>query len=299
MDVKNLMTFLEVADTKSFSISASNLKITQPAVSKRVATLEEQLSTRLFDRVGKKILLTETAEMLLPSARKIVSEIDYIEDLICQPGNRITGKLSICTSPHIASGCLPDVLTTFASQHPEVEISVEVKNSTDVVEDIENGVYDIGICELAGLTTIDLQCTRLRSEKLNIVVAKHHSLASYPIVRPEDLASHASILPPETTASRVLLSRALAVTGHREKNAIVMPNFNALARMVETGLGWGILPASFPSAEAFVVLDVVDVNLELNTYLLCHSAITQSHAATAFVEKLGHPKNQTSLPAGQ
>ena len=86
MDINNLQAFIEVADKKSFSRSAESLKLTQPAVSKRIAALEAELASRLFDRVGRRVHLTEAGKVLLPSALKISSEISRIESELCTMG---------------------------------------------------------------------------------------------------------------------------------------------------------------------------------------------------------------------
>ena len=80
MDIENLETFIEVAETRSFSQSAKILSLTQPAVSKRIASLESALSTRLFDRVGRTVHLTEAGRILLPSAKQSVYAIS---DQVC------------------------------------------------------------------------------------------------------------------------------------------------------------------------------------------------------------------------
>ena len=288
MDVKNIITFLEVADTRSFSVSAGNLNITQPAVSKRVAALEEQLSTRLFDRIGKKVFLTESAQLLIPSARKIVSEVGHMEEIICHSGSRTTGNLRISVTPYIAACCLPDHLSCFNRQCPEVDIKLEVKDSASVLEGIQSGVFEIGLCELAEPVTDGFSSHSLKDESLNIVVAPTHSLTKQGTVTPQELAAYRSILPPPGTPGRVLLSKALSVSGYVEKNAIAMPNYTEVAQMVETGLGWGILPQSYQGSGDFVVLTVEGINLELHTYIIRQTGLTMSQAAVAFVDLLQH-----------
>jgi DNA-binding transcriptional LysR family regulator len=288
MDVKNIVTFLDVADTRSFSISAANLKITQPAVSKRVATLEEQLSTRLFDRLGRRVLLTEAAEVLLPSARKIVSEIDRVESQLCQLGKTVAGHLGLVSSPHVAATYLPEFLKQFSAQFPDVEVSLEVKHSPELIEDVEHGLFEIGLCELSNTHASETSSEQIWREKLNIVVAPQHPLAGLHAVSAEELTSYPAILPPVSTTSRTLISEALAVSGYKEKNATIVPNFSALAKMVEIGLGWGILPQPMCTSPKLVVLSTSGLELDLCTYLIHHRSLTLSKAATAFSRALPH-----------
>ena len=76
MDLASLQTFIAIAEQRSFSLAGERLHVTQPAVSKRVASLEEQLGVRLFDRVGRETRLTEAGQALLPRAYRIVNELD-------------------------------------------------------------------------------------------------------------------------------------------------------------------------------------------------------------------------------
>ena len=76
MDINNLKTFVSVAETRSFSLASENLFLTQPAISKRIAALESELATALFDRIGRQITLTEAGRALLPRARKILDELE-------------------------------------------------------------------------------------------------------------------------------------------------------------------------------------------------------------------------------
>ena len=76
MDTNQLATFIAVAETNSFTLSAEQQHQTQPAISKRIQLLEEFLGNKLFDRIGKRVILTEAGEVLLPYAKKIIREIE-------------------------------------------------------------------------------------------------------------------------------------------------------------------------------------------------------------------------------
>ena len=124
MDINNLKAFIEVADKKSFSRSADSLQLTQPAVSKRIAALETELSARLFDRVGRSVHLTEAGRVLLPCARQISSELNRIEDVICNLGKEVSGKLSLSTTERVGAQRLPPVLKSFRDAYPNVDLSL-------------------------------------------------------------------------------------------------------------------------------------------------------------------------------
>jgi len=101
MDIQNLSAFIAVNQHGSFSRAAEQLFITQPAVSKRISALESALNTRLFDRIGKTVQLTSAGHALLPSAQRILAELEESKRAISNLDTKISGRLSIATSHHL------------------------------------------------------------------------------------------------------------------------------------------------------------------------------------------------------
>ena len=98
MDILNLQTFISVSDAGSFSRASEQLFITQPAVSKRISALEQELGIPLFDRIGKKVQLTEAGHALLPSAKKILAELEESRRAISNLSGKVSGSLKLGTS---------------------------------------------------------------------------------------------------------------------------------------------------------------------------------------------------------
>ena len=117
MDINALKAFVEVARSGSFSQASSNLFLSQPAISKRIATLENQLDLKLFDRIGKKVFLTEAGTKLLPKAVEVLQQTDDIKRLASNMENQVSGPLILGTSHHIGLRRLPPVLKTFIKQN--------------------------------------------------------------------------------------------------------------------------------------------------------------------------------------
>ena len=110
MDTQSLQAFLCVAECSSFSGAAEQLHLTQPAISKRIATLEKQLNARLFDRIGRHIHLTEAGRALLPEAQRILQDIREARRRIDDLRGSVSGRLSMGISHHIGLHRLPPVL---------------------------------------------------------------------------------------------------------------------------------------------------------------------------------------------
>src|SRR5690606_2661470 len=122
MDTQHLQAFVAIAETGSFSAAAERLHLTQPAVSKRIAILEELLGCPLFDRIGRHISLTQAGLSLLPKAKNILQEVSAARRAITDLNGEVRGQLSIATSHHIGLHRLPPYLREFSKIYPEVRL---------------------------------------------------------------------------------------------------------------------------------------------------------------------------------
>src|SRR5690606_14764761 len=107
LDTQHLQAFVAVAETGSFSAAGERLHLTQPAISKRIAILEQQLASSLFDRVGRKISLTQAGLSLLPNAKRILQDVADAHRAVTDLRGEVRGQLSIATSHHIGLHRLP------------------------------------------------------------------------------------------------------------------------------------------------------------------------------------------------
>ncbi len=286
MDINNLRAFIEVADKRSFSRSAESLHLTQPAVSKRIAALESELSARLFDRVGRSVHLTEAGHVLLPSARQISAELDRIEEVICNLGKSVTGKLSIGTSPHIGVTYLAPVLKQFRVQFPDVDMDIQFNNSVQTLEDVENGIFEMGLCALHKPVGPKLKEIDIWQDDMSIVVARDHPLAEEHNVDLELLLKCPAVLPPAPFASRALIDQALAVRNAKANVNLEVADFDTLSMMVKIGLGWGILPNALCNNDSLYVVKLSGIDLKRRVSLVRHQDRTLSRAAQAFIKSL-------------
>src|SRR5690606_24029265 len=119
MDWASLSAFVAIADRGGFSAAAEQLHLTQPAVSKRIAQLEQVLDVRLFDRLGRQVVLTEAGRLLLPRARQMLAEADAARRALQDLGQEIGGRLSLATSHHVGLHRLPALLRRFTALHPK------------------------------------------------------------------------------------------------------------------------------------------------------------------------------------
>ena len=148
IDTPTLTAFMAVAETGSFSAAAERLYITQPAISKRIALLEQQLEARLFDRVGRQIQLTEAGRSLLPRARQVLMDVEDMARAIHDLSGEVGGKLRIGTSHHIGLHRLPPVLRQFSRDYPLVKLDIHFIDSEEAWEGVLHGELEMGVVTL-------------------------------------------------------------------------------------------------------------------------------------------------------
>jgi len=294
MDISNLQAFVAVATTGSFSRAAGQLCLTQPAVSKRITTLEEQLGTRLFDRIGRRITLTEAGHTLRPRAEHILAEMEDSRRAIANLKQTIAGRLSIGTSHHIGLHRLPPVLRTFSSAHPGVELDLHFMDSEAACRAVEQGELELGIVTLPPNPSPVLHALPVWDDPLDIVVSHDHLLAAEKQPGITDLARHTAILPARGTYTRELLEQAITPLNINLHVGLSTNYLETIKMMVSVGLGWSVLPRTMVGKE-ICTLSITGFQLQRTLGVVTHTARTQSNATRALVEQLLMQK--TSDPA--
>lgn len=286
MDTATLRAFLTVAKTRSFSQAAVQLHLTQPAVSKRVAALEAELNTRLFDRIGKQVTLTEAGQALLPRAQHILDEMADSRRALTNLSGKISGLLSIGTSHHIGLHRLPLVLRAFHIAYPDVELDLRFMDSEAACTAVARGELELGIVTLPLEPLNSLVMAPIWDDPLGVVVAPHHPLAKSQRVRPETLAQYPAVLPGQGTYTREILERAFAPLGIQVPIRMSTNYLETLKMLATVGLGWSVLPQAMVHGKELHVLKLQGVNLHRTLGTVRHRARTLSNAAQALVELL-------------
>jgi len=293
MDTTGLRTFITAAELESFSLAADQLFLTQPAVSKRVAALEDELGTLLFDRIGRHVQLTEAGRELLPRAKSILNEIEDSRRLITNLSGTVAGRLSIGTSHHIGLHRLPPILRRYSAQYPEVELDLHFMDSEAACRAVLAGDLELGIVTLPPDPVEDLESEIIWPDPLAIVVGHDHPLvqqmAQKKSVTLKDISHFPAILPSHGTYTRELLEQAFEP---KALNLIVGMTTNYLETikmMVSVGLGWSVLPQTMLS-EDLVALKIRGMNICRELGIVHHQKHTNSNAAKALIETLRSDK---------
>lgn len=287
MDIPNLNAFVAVAETGSFSIASEQLYLTQPAISKRIASLESELDIHLFDRIGRKVTLTEAGIALLDRAHKILQQVEDSKRAIQNLSGHIAGKLSIGTSHHIGLHRLPPVLRAFTKSYPQVELDLHFMDSEEACNAIEHGDLELGIVTLPLHPAQVLQTHKVWPDPLDIVVNQSHPLTKLKIITPQHLANYSAILPTRGTYTRQIFEQTMRKHKLELKVGLSTNYLETIKMMVSVGLGWSVLPRSMLSKE-LKTLSIEGIKLERQLGIVWHSGHTLSNAAKAMSAMLIH-----------
>jgi DNA-binding transcriptional LysR family regulator len=292
VDTQHLQAFVAIAQSGSFSGAAERLHLTQPAVSKRIALLEDQVKARLFDRVGRQVVLTQAGNLLLSKATNILNEVLAAQREIADLRGEVTGKLSVATSHHLGLHYLPPYLREFSRRYPDVKLDLHFLDSEHAYHEILLGRFDIAIITLALEQDPRIQSTEIWQDQLQFVAAPSHALAALANLRLADLSPHQAIMPDTNTYTTRLIKDLFDRENQPLDITMVTNHLDTIKMMLSIGLGWGVLPNSLIDG-SLKVLDVSHPPLVRSLGAIFHSQRSLSNAARIFLEQLHTPRTQS------
>ena len=173
MTLEQLRIFVAVAERQHVTQAARALNLAQSAASHAIAALEARHDTRLFNRVGRRIELTEAGHAFLAEARAVLARAEVAELALSELGNLKRGTLSVQASQTIASYWLPRHLVAFRHAYPQIRIRLAVGNTAQVAAAIESGVAELGFVEGA-VDNEHFASTSVARDQLVVVVGPEH-----------------------------------------------------------------------------------------------------------------------------
>ncbi len=292
MDIHALTAFLQVTELRSFSHAADAMHITQPAVSKRIASLEAQLGSALFDRIGRSVTLTEAGRALLPHARAIAGHLEQARQSIGDLDGDVSGTLRLGTSHHIGLHRLPPVLRQYKEAFPEVSLDIDFTDSEQALEDVHRGRVEIAIVTLPPDAESNLTMRPIWEDPLDFMAAAEHPLTASDTPTLSALAEHAAILPGINTFTGQIARKVFEERGLKLDVSLSTNYLETIRMMSSVGLGWTLLPRSMLQAP-LCALPIIGLQLNRTLGLAHHSSRQLSNAAAAFIALLptGVPAN--------
>lgn len=176
MTLEQLRIFVAVADKQHVTRAACELNLTQSATSAAVAALEERYGVKLFDRIGRGIVLTHTGRSFLSEARAVLARAHSAEQALRDIAGLKGGKLVVAASQTVANYWLPARLQAFQATHPGIDIRIRIANTERVAADVRESVADIGFVE-GDIDDGALAARRIDGDALVVVVGPRHPFA--------------------------------------------------------------------------------------------------------------------------
>ncbi len=285
MDLAHLRAFACVAQQRSFSTAAELLHLTQPAVSKRIALLEETLGASLFDRMGRQIELTEAGRALLAKVPDVEQSLRRAEQAVRDLDGELAGPLRMATSHHIGLHRLPPILSSFQRRHPAVHLAIEFLDSEQAYERLRVGEIELAVVTLAPGNITQLSSEPLWEDPLSVMVSSDHDLANRRSLRLAELAAYPAVLPGLDTFTGQIVHRHFSAAGETLQLRMATNYLETLRMMATVGLGWTVLPESMANEE-LRCLSLRGARLSRTLGLVVHKERTLSRSARAFVEAL-------------
>lgn len=282
MDTQNLSAFIAVADAGSFTQAAASLHLSQPAVSKRITALEEQIGQSLFDRVGRRVTLTDAGRTLLPYAKKVLQDLEDGRRALSHLSEKVAGRLSIGTSHHIGLHRLPPVLRRYTQQYPEVDLDIHFMDSEVACQAVLAGKLELGIVTLPTQPLPHLETRQVWDDPLSFVVAPDHPLLTLDGAQLAHLANYPAVLPDAATYTHRIVTRALQQHGLTPRIRLATNYLETLKMLVGIGLGWSVLPDSMVD-DTIRRLPMPELELHRELGAVWHERRTLSGAASALL----------------
>lgn len=282
MDFAALQAFQAVAETASFSAAGARIFLTQPAVSKRIAALEQELGLRLFDRVGRQIRLTEAGRILAERARGLLNELEDTRRSLANLSGTMSGVLSIGTSHHIGLHRLPHALKIFHGTYRDVRLDLRFMDSEAACAAVLRGELELAVVTLPARAIAHLTAEHIWDDPLDIVVAPMHPLAGG-VHAIKSLADHPAILPGPGTYTREIVLRALGTHRLKLQTGMTTNYLEVLKMLASIGLGWSALPRTMIDGTLKVV-QIKNMKIRRTLGIVTHARRTLSNAGRAMIE---------------
>jgi DNA-binding transcriptional LysR family regulator len=259
-DLVSLALFVRVAETRSITKAAEASHIALAAASRRISLLEHHYGVKLLDRTARGAELTAAGRAVLHRARLILNQADQLRAELSEYAQGDRGHVRLQASASAISQFLPADLASFSTIAPQAAIALEERFSGEIVQALREGATDIGVI-MEGTPTEGLQCFEYEVDQLVAVVPRKHPLRARSVNYSALLEFEFVTLENATAITRLLIDQA-AVARKPLRARVQVHSFAALCKMIEAGLGIGILPEGaakpFVAAKQLRVVRLVD-----------------------------------------
>jgi DNA-binding transcriptional LysR family regulator len=298
LDAHQMNVFLTAAEMLNFTAAARQLHMTQPSVSQHIQALEQHFRTTLFIRKGRRMVLTDAGEALVPLARRMVDWSVRIDETMDSLQGEVYGHLKVGCSTTSGKYVLPILLTSFMRMHPQVTAACQVLPRREAVEDLSNGLLHFALAS-PGEYSGPLEFLKFISDPIRLITPLSHPWAIRGEIEPHELFEANFILREQGSGTIDVAKEGLARAGipiEQLNTILILGNSEAIALAVEGGLGVGFVSQIVVSRlvnERVASVNVKGVDLAQEICIGRNTSLPGTTAQNAFWDFASNTENPT------
>lgn len=239
--LRQLRIFRAIAENRNFSRAGDQIGLTQPAVSRAMAELEDQLGLKLLDRTTREVVLTDAGQSLALRLPRLLDELDQTLLEVKGLAQARRGKVRVASSPTLSANLMPACIAECAQREPAIQLVLLDRIQQDVLDSVRRGEVDFGVV-VEPSAMDDLHGEAIARDPFVLVVPPTHRFAAQKSVRWSALDGQPLVLLDHASGSRRLIDRALAAHGARCEVRQQLGHPTTAFRMVEAGIGLSVMP---------------------------------------------------------
>jgi len=287
MDVRDLQVFLSVSKHLNYTRAGEEINLSQPSVSVRIHQLESELRVKLFEQLGKKVVLTDAGQLLVPYANRVIAAVDDAHHAIDELQGLERGSLRIGASTTPGMYLVPQVVARFKRSHPKIDIHLRIKDTREVEDGVLNNEFDFGFVG-GHLAAAEVSAHAWLTDELLLVVSPDHRLRNKKTVRKQDLEGESFIVRESGSATRATIVTQLQQANFELETVIEMENPESIKKAVQSGLGIAFISkfaiATELKAKTLTAIRVRDLIINRELKIVHRKDKHLSRAAVAFIE---------------
>jgi DNA-binding transcriptional LysR family regulator len=287
MEVRQLQIFRTLAEELNFTRTAERVHTVQSNVTAQIKALEEELGAPLFDRLGRRVVLTDAGRRFQPFAEQALTAMEQGQRAI-QNGSEASGPLRIASPESLLTYRLPQVMRAFRQRFPRVELQFRPHSDEMLATELETAKLDLVIHMCDSVSNPAHKSIRLHAERIFLVADPSHPLVKQRTVKPEDLSGQRLLLTESGCGYRAKLDRVMALQSVRPGNITEFSSVEAMKQCVTAKMGIALLPAVVVARELrqnqFKALHWAGPSLDITAHAIWHKDKWVSPAMAAFLE---------------
>ena len=286
LNLNQLRIFQAVVEARSFTRAAAVVHLTQPGISKHIKQMEEYYGVPLFDRLGKKVALTQAGEILSEATQEVMASITAAEQRIEELKGLHGGKLCLGASFPLGIYVLPGVIAAFRKQFPGVEVNVDISLSVKIVARILANKLDVGLISSEAHDP-RLFAREFMTDELIAIAPRNHRWANKKRIRLQELLGETFIVAARGAGTRAVVEERLKEKGIVLRDVVDFGNLEGVKKAVEAGLGVSIQAQSVVereiSAGSLTGVSLAGMDAKLARFYIYRKDKHLSNAAKAFL----------------